>query len=158
MKIQSGRTMVEMLAVVCLISILTIMGAHLFAKAMNTLRGNYIMQQVFIKANYLIQNPVASRHKSLDVSVVGNKNKLSYGYSFDSDETKVDEESHLIKIQINGNFTKELCEVLKDKISSQEYAGLKSIIVKGKDLTKNSCPDEVFNSIKFVVSPDFKKQ
>lgn len=158
MKIQSGRTMIEMLAVVCLISILTIMGTQLFSKAMNNLRANYIMQQVFIKANYLIQNPVASRHQSLDVSVLGNKSKLSYGYSFDENETKMDERTHQIKIQIKGNFTNELCKILKDKISTQEYPGLKSISIGNSNLSTEDCSGKDFNSMKFVVSPGFKKQ
>ena len=160
MKTQSGRTMVEILAVVCLISILTVMGARLFSKSMNTLRANYIMQQVFIKANHLIENPVATRHKSLDVSVVGNKSKLSYGYSIDADETGVDGTTRLIKVQMNGVFSKELCEILKDKVSlsSGEYSGLRDILLDGAKSVKNGCTNENFSSMKFIIDPEFKKQ
>lgn len=160
MKTQSGRTMVEILAVVCLISILTVMGARLFSKSMNTLRANYVMQQVFIKANHLIENPVATRHKSLDVSVVGNKSKLSYGYSIDADETGVDGTTRLIKVQMNGIFSKELCEILKDKVSlsSGEYSGLRDILLDGAKSVKNGCTNENFSSMKFIIDPEFKKQ
>ena len=127
---------------------------------MNTLRANYIMQQVFIKANHLIENPVATRHKSLDVSVVGNKSKLSYGYSIDADETGVDGTTRLIKVQMNGVFSKELCEILKDKVSlsSGEYSGLRDILLDGAKSVKNGCTNENFSSMKFIIDPEFKKQ
>ena len=80
---QLGRTLIETLSILALIGILSVSGLQLYAKAMNTIRANYLMQQVFIKANELIQNPVAVRHKMVDVTVTDeDTGKLAYGYSF----------------------------------------------------------------------------
>ena len=96
----------------------------------------------------------------VDVSVVGNKSKLSYGYSIDNGETGVDGSTHLIKVQMNGSFSKELCEILKDKISisSGEYSGLRDILLEGRNSITRGCTDENFSSMKFVIDPEFKKQ
>ena len=161
MNTQSGRTMVEILAVVCLIGILTVLGSRLYAKAMNTLRANYIMQQVFIKANSLIENQVATRHKNLDVSL-SSDGKLSYGYSFcSSDECKprIDKGNKEIVIQVNGIFSEDLCKIFKDKLVTQEYSGLKDIEVTEKKLKKEDCPENSSaTSMVFTVDIEFKKQ
>ena len=67
---ESGRTLVEMLAILCIIGVFSVSGLNLYAKAMTTVRANYIMKQVFIRANELLESPVSSRSrgKSVDIS------------------------------------------------------------------------------------------
>ena len=173
METQSGKTMVEMIAVICLIGVLTVMGSRLFAKATNTLRANYIMQEVFVRANELIENSIDSNRNSgkiVDISL-RKKNSLSYGYSFEEHDTdkhnskwttgKCTSESGNIKVVIKGEFSQDLCNILKDKIFSQEYAGLKDIVLNDEKETKlatGNCPEGSFTVMKFVINPEFRKQ
>ena len=156
-QLQSGRTLVETLAVLCVIGIFSVSGLHLYAKAMTTIRANYIMQQVFIKANELIESPVSNRRKSVDLSVHNNDSKLSYGYEFDNSgscRTAYCEPD--IFVTIKGYFSVNLCKMLKKKILNQEYPGLQGIKVGAKDLKTSSCSEGI-TSMKFIVDPKFKK-
>ena len=119
-KFESGRTLIETLAVIAIIGILSISGLQLYAKSMNTIRANYIMEQLYIKATEQVKNPVANRHKTADVSMQSGNN-LAYGYSFDS-VTNNSGRSYTIKI--NGYFTDGVKKIIQKRLNSgsSEYA------------------------------------
>ena len=154
---QSGRTLLETLGVLLFAGIFAVSGLQLYAKAMNTIRVNYIMEQVFIKATELVENKVANRHKMADISMT-KKNTLSYGYSFCSANAckpRLDVENNEFIIEINGIFSTGLCKILKKKMEMGTYPGLKSIHV---NLTKlGSCPNEEITSMIFTINAGFKK-
>ncbi len=160
---QLGRTLIETLSILALIGILSVSGLQLYAKAMNTIRANYLMQQVFIKANELIQNPVAYRHKMVDVTVTDeNTGNLAYGYSFCKEggcAPKI--ESGEIQVQIRGYFPVGLCKILKKKLLAQEYQGLKNIKADNLGLGNGDhqdCPkDAPIESMTFIIDPAFKE-
>ena len=161
-KVQTGRTLIETLAIMALIGILSVSGLQLYAKAMNVIRANYIMEQVFIKASELAQNPVSHR-KMVDISMQ-NSNKLSYGYSFcnDTEDCKPKREGAEIVIKVEGYFPVSLCKILKKKIRTQEYVGLKNIKADNVSLKPddhNDCPtDSEISSMTFVMDAEFKLQ
>ena len=160
---QQGRTLIETLAILATIGILSVIGLQLYIKAMNTIRANYIMKQVFIKANEFIEDPVANRPnrgKMVDVSIYKGES-LSYGFSFCaiSEACAPRREGNKIVIQINGFFPVGLCKILKNKIQFQEYSGLKNIKANSIDLVSNSCPTDFdITSMTFIVDTEFKKQ
>ncbi len=125
-KTELGTSLLEVIAVMTIVGILSFSTFSLYAKAMNTLRSNYVIQQVFLKASELNTSAVGNRHKTVDLKVI-EKDELSYGFSFEN-YTK-ERESDQIIVSVKGPFTDGMCELLKEKISSQEYQGLKNIIV-----------------------------
>lgn len=157
-KLESGRTLIETLAIMAMIGILTISGLQLYAKAMNTIRANYIMEQVYVKANELVENPVASRRKIVDISIQGSEG-LSYGYSFcsSSEGCKPKRDGNNIVIQVDGYFPVGLCKMLKKKIESQEYAGLEDIEANSSKLKNQKCPtDTDITSMTFIIDSEFR--
>ena len=159
---QSGRTLIETLAILALIGILSISGLQLYAKAMNTIRANYLMKQVFIKANELIENPVAQRRKIVDISMLDERDgELAYGYEIDSGKTMLNPESKTISVKITGYFPVGLCRILKKKIKTQEYAGIKNIKADDVDLAPSyhaECPtDSDITSMTFIIDSEFGK-
>ena len=152
-KNQSGRTLLETLAVLALIGILSVSGLRLYAKAMNTVRVNYIMQQVFIKANELVKNPVAKRRKTVDISMSSTDGKLAYGYSFSSGQFLDSDKK--IQIGLEGYFSAGLCKMLWEKMNSKEFKDM--LVIKNKndqELSKNNCLGEDV-SLTFVVNSNF---
>ena len=146
---ETGRTMIETLGVLAFIGILTLSGLSLYSKAMNTIRANYIMEQVFIQANQLVQAPVAARHKMVDATVQGGENaKLAYGFKIGS--RNLDENTKTVSITLEGNFPKTLCKILRKKIDTQEFAGLEDI--SGAD----NCEGKI-TEMTFVISSSFQK-
>ena len=149
-KFELGRTLIETLAVIAIIGILSVSGLQLYSKAMNTIRANYIMEQVYIKANELIENPVANRPgrgKMVDVTM-NSEGSLSYGYTIDMSNTKMSGSE--IAVKLNGYFPTGVCKILRKKITSQEYSGLKGI-------QPNNCSDNI-ESMTFIIDSEFKKQ
>ena len=155
-KLQYGRTMIETLAILAIIGILSVSGLQLYSKAMNTIRANYIMERVYIKANELIENPVATRHRMVDVKT--DTNNLSYGYRIDTGATGLSGDKTTITVKLNGYFPTNLCKILKKKITSQEYSGLKQIIANETALETNSCPSDSITSMTFTIDSEFKHQ
>ena len=145
-KFESGRTLIETLDVIAIIGILSVSGLQLYSKAMNTIRANYIMEQVYIKANELIENPVAIRHKTVDITM-NSSGSLSYGYSIDTNATEMSGSD--ITVKLNGYFPTGVCKILKKKITSQEYSGL-------KDIRPISCSG-IIESMTFIIDSEFKK-
>ena len=154
-KFELGRTLIETLAVIAIIGILSVSGLQLYAKAMNTIRANYIMEQVYIKANELIENPVATRHRTVDIAM-NSDGSLSYGYSIDTNGTE--RSGGEITVKLNGYFPTGVCKILKKKITSQEYSGLKQIKANSTELKSNSCPSDSIESMTFIIDSEFKKQ
>ena len=172
-KTESGSSLLEIIAVMCIIGILSFSTFALYAKAMNTLRSNYVIQQAFLKANELNTSTVASRHKTIDLKVI-ESDELSYGFSFKSYEKNGDQ----IVISVKGSFTDGMCENLKEKIFNQEYQGLKDINIAGEiekkdggkntfsqNLSKKGCPQKTedvkkteITSMIFVIDPGFERQ
>lgn len=164
-KNQFGRTLIETLAILAMIGILSISGLQLYAKAMNSIRAGYLMQQVFIKANEMIQNPVAERRRIVDISMLDEHGgKLAYGYEIDTDMNKTffDADKKIITVKINGYFPVGMCRILKKKIKTQEYSGVKTIKADDVDLAPSyhaECPtDSDITSMTFVIDSEFKKQ
>lgn len=158
---QTGRTLVEMLAILCIIGIVSVSGSRLFSKAMNTIRANYIMEQVFVKANEQIEIPVGARHKTVDLAVSG-KEGLSYGYEFAAC-TAEEEKGRCSCIKMLGIFPLTMCKILKKKIETQEYEGLITILANATDLKgtgpMSACPsDKEIRSMTFYVDPAFRRQ
>ena len=159
MKQQQGRTLIETLSILCIIGILSVFGLKLYAKAMNSVRANYIMQQVFIKANSLVENPVATRHRIVYTDFQ-DKQDMAYGYSFGTATHNRNDKKFYI--YINGYFSKNLCEMLKKNIATDEYPGLKMLVAKRSgqsnvELTSNTgtCPSDTETMI-FHINDDFK--
>jgi len=50
---QFGRTLIETLAILGVIGILSVSGLQLYAKAMNTIRVNHLMEKVYLLANQI---------------------------------------------------------------------------------------------------------
>lgn len=146
-KFELGRTLIETLAVIAIIGILSVSGLQLYSKAMNTIRANYIMEQVYIKANELIQNPVATRHRTVDIAM-NSEGSLSYGYTIDTSDTKM--LGSEIAVKLNGYFPTGVCKILRKKITSQEYSGLKGI-------QPSNCSGDI-ESMTFIIDSEFKKQ
>ena len=159
-KMQSGRTLIETLGVLAVIGILSVSGLQLYAKAMNTIRANYIMEQIFIKANELAKDPVSSRRKVVDISVQTENTLSRYGYSFStSDDSKPQKSGNDFIIGIEGHFPISLCKILKKKIKTQEYAGLKNIKANSTVLKEADCPtDDDIDSMVFTIDAEFKEQ
>ncbi|MGN0919258.1 MAG: hypothetical protein ACI4OR_00630 [Alphaproteobacteria bacterium] len=162
-KNQAGRTLIETLAIIAVIGILSISGLQLYAKAMNTIRANYLMQQIFIKANELIQNPVAQRRRMVDISMLDERNgRLAYGYEIDLDETLLNQNQRTITVKVNGYFPAGLCRILKKKIKTQEYAGLQNIRADNVDLAPEfhaDCPtDSDITSMTFIIDSEFRSR
>ena len=131
------------------IGILTLSGLSLYSKAMNTVRANYIMEQVFIQANQLVQAPVAVRHKMVDATVQGEENaKLAYGFKIAS--RKLADDKKTVNVTLEGSFPKTLCKILRKKVDTQEFAGLENI-------QPSDCSDNV-ESMTFTIDGEFKKQ
>ena len=159
---QTGRTLVEMLAILCIIGIVSVSGSRLFSKAMNTIRANYVMEQVFIKANEQIEIPVGVRHKTVDLAVSKKEEeKLSYGYEFVACEEGEEEEGSLC-IKMRGTFPRTMCKILKKKIETQEYEGLidinANVGAKSYSLKHKACPVEEITSMTFGIDPAFRRQ
>ena len=172
-KTELGTSLLEVIAVMTIVGILSFSTFALYAKAMNTLRSNYVIQQVFLKASELNTSAVGNRHKTVDLKVI-EKDELSYGFSF-KNYTK---EGDQIVVSINGPFTDGMCELLKEKISSQEYQGLKDIQIVGEkenkdgnitDLSQNvqnkGCPEKTedvkkieITSMTFIIDAGFERQ
>ena len=154
---QSGRTFIETLSILCLVGIVSVVGLQLYTKVMNMVRSNYIMQQVFSKANELVAE---NRHKMVDISVYNQDEGLLYGYSFckDGESCAPRKKGNEVIVQLNGYFPVNLCKVLKKKLHKQEYTGLKTIYADEVELTKHApCPSDVdINSMTFVVDAEFK--
>ena len=147
-KSQFGRTLIETLAVIAVIGILSVSGLQLYAKAMNTIRANYIMEQVYIKANELIENPVANRSgrgKMVDITM-NNEGALSYGYQID---TSTGISGKDITVKLAGYFPSGVCKILKKRLKTQEYPGLKKI-------TPTECSGDI-ESMTFTIDSEFKK-
>ena len=164
-KKETGRTLIETLSILCLVGIFSVSCLKLYEKVMNTIRANYVMQQVFIKANELMENKVAIEHNhKLVVLGTPKNNHLSYGYSFCAldEECRPKRKNNEIIIRVNGYFPVSLCNVLKKKIKTQEYAGLKNIKADQVDLAPtyhNECPtDDDILSMTFIMDSEFKEQ
>ena len=158
-KSESGRTLVETLAVIAIIGILSISGLQLYSKAMNTIRANYIMEQVYIMANELRKDPVANRAgrgKMVDVTVRNEGGNLSYGYQIDTAASRMARSD--ITVKLDGFFPRGVCRILKKKIASQEYAGLKQIEANATGLKENNCPAAPINSMTFTIDSAFRHQ
>ena len=146
-RFETGRTLIETLGVLAFIGILTVSGLSLYAKAMNTIRANYIMEQVFILANQLTQSPVAVRHKMADANVRGGEDtQLAYGFEI----TNRNFDDSTIRIVISGPFTAGLCRILDKKRENQEYAGLARLD------SVNDC-DGGIREVTFEINADFEK-
>ena len=143
-RLEAGRTLIETLAVIAIIGILSVSGLNLYAKAMNTIRANYIMEQVYIKANELVENKVATRHRTADITMNSDGN-LSYGYSIDTTATGLS--GAIITVKLTGDFSAGLCKILKKKLKTQEYAGLNSL---------DYCTGES-KTITFKINSNFKR-
>ena len=164
-KNESGKSLVEMLSILCLIGILSVSGLKLDVKAVNTIRANYLMQQVFIRANEVMENKVAIEHNHRMIVLSGEKNdQLSYGYSFcaPDEDCRPRRENKDVIVKVKGYFPVGLCNVLKRKINTQEYAGLKNIRADNVDLAPtyhNECPtDDEISSMTFIMDSEFKEQ
>ncbi len=142
---QFGRTMMETLGVIAVIGVLGVSGLQLYAKAMNTIKVNHLMQKVYLLANQIRSEKIdrANRKKAFDLPKVAET--LSYGFSFDTGLS--DYKNKEIEVVIKGDFTAKICKMLKKKLKDEEHGhGLKSI---------NGC-DGDSSKITFSFAPDFK--
>ena len=152
---QQGRTLIETISILFVMGIFSVSGLHLYAKAMNSLKINYLMRQVFIRANELVESPVAIRRKVVDIHIT--EDKLSYGFRFV--DSVHNEHSQKMVIQVDGYFSFGMCNMLKEKIKTHEYPGLNTILANGKDLKRFECPEETqIDSVKFFINDDFKEK
>ena len=160
-KNQFGKTLIETLSMLCLIGILSVSALQLYTKAMNITRANYIMREVFFRATELMGDKVAQEHNH---KVVDLSTQLDYGYSFcaSGEECKPKRQDHDIVIKLKGYFPVGLCRILKKKIKTQEYAGLKNIKADEVDLAPiyhKECPtDDDITSMTFIIDDEFKEQ
>ncbi len=162
---QFGKTLIETLSILALIGILCISGLQLYTKLMNAIRSNYLMQQVFVKANELIQNPVMERHRIVDISLMDKEvGRLAHGYSFCASESDCAPKlkDGIVQIQVNGYFPVDLCKILRKKMLNRKYQGLTSIIVDNDPAwvlsSHTTCPEEGdIKSMTFIIDPAYKE-
>ena len=156
---EMGRTLLETLAIIAIIGILSISGLNLYAKAMNTIRVNYIMQQIYIRANDGLNKSIAAqrrRPQMFDTTITESESRLAYGYSFGNEE--VEENGDKFIIRINGPYSKGLCKILYKKMKKDEYPGLQNVFFDNYEFSKgcNSVGSNT-GTIKFYVNKHFKK-
>ena len=159
---EAGRTLIETLAIIAIIGILSISGLNLYAKAMNTIRVNYIMQQIYIRANERLNDNIAAsrnRPKMFDTTVTDPKGRLAYGYSFNDDlseaEIANEERNNRFIIKINGPYSKGLCKILTKKKGKDEYPGLHAVYFNGHEGCNSV--ESTTGTIKFLINKHFKK-
>ncbi len=123
---QSGKTLLETLAIIGIIGILTVSGLQLYAKAMNTIKVNHLMEKVYLFANQIRNKEIENRsqRKAYDLPKVDET--LSYGFSFDTESSTV--RNGQIKVVVKGSFSTKFCKMLNKKLNDESNGkGLKSI-------------------------------
>lgn len=143
---EKGRTLIETLAILAIIGILTLSGLQLYAKAMNTIRANHLMERVYLLANQIRNERIENRggrKKTFDLPSVDTT--LSYGFSFKKADSGY--KNGEIEVVIGGNFSGKICKILNKKLKDDTHGNGLELI--------DGCNAES-HEITFVFAPDFK--
>ena len=153
---QFGRTMMEMMAILAIIGILSVSGLQMYAKAMNTIRVNHLMEKVYLLANQIRNKEIekTNRRKAFDLPTVDET--LAYGFAFNGSASGY--KNKQIKVVITGDFSAKICKILKKKIKAQEYSGLEDIRANTTSLKENDCPNDKISSMSFIIDSTFTKE
>ena len=153
---QFGRTLIETLAILGVIGILSVSGLQLYAKAMNTIRVNHLMEKVYLLANQIRNEKIEKTGRRKSVDLPSAEKTLSYGYSFNPAASGLSDSK--INVVVKGAFSNKICKMLKKKIGTEEYAGLEDIKANNSTSLKvTGCPDTEITSMTFVINSEFKK-
>ena len=142
---QFGRTMMEMMAILAIIGILSVSGLQMYAKAMNTIRVNHLMEKVYLLANQIRNKEIekTNRRKAFDLPTVDET--LSYGFAFKESESGY--KNKQIEVVITGDFSAKICKILNKKLKDDTNGNGLGMI--------DGCNADA-SQITFVFAPDFK--
>ena len=170
--IQSGRSLLEVIAVISIMGIFTVASVVVFQAAMNSVRSKYIVEQVMVRANEVIESAWLKdkekgthRHGKMvytpEYSDKTRKEDGAYGYTFRKPEFVKGSSLLLIvdksagkltkvNVTVDGVITPGVCNSLKEKVNM--YTEIIEVNdAYGFDRKKNPCPKEDLESLTFLV-------
>lgn len=159
-KNQSGRSLVEILAVMAIIGVFSLGSIVAFQTGINSVRARYILEQVQLRVSEATSMAELSKGHKKQVYTPEYVNKTSegtYGYSFTTEDVSIDRNSlqyyvsanraaTVIEVTVHGNITPSVCGSLKGKLTG-DIQKLNDVAVE-----KFVCPTTDLTELKFTVN------